>query len=270
MNTKDNLNTASMLGNTIAGLLVISTNNSAAVQTAVGDLIVAMAAKARGLLNGDQLELSIPDGRPGRAYDAAAAQCPEAKEQQVAAGAECAKCGQVDAGQTGEYPCADCGLPKTHDSDCSTNNRGVPELLGKCDCSIAPCEHNAPASDCPCASESTRNLGRPHNLNCNFEHFLAYTGLMNESPEIIAKVKLGYADQWRACVQLTELESALNQTAPIATMRTAVTEHLRRGFADGHIDHVVRVVSDSAGSTEFYIRPLKGSGETTQFVVLND
>lgn len=33
-----------------------------------------------------------------------------------------------------------------HDSDCSTNNRGVPELLGPCDCSIAsaePTDHDA-------------------------------------------------------------------------------------------------------------------------------
>lgn len=26
---------------------------------------------------------------------------------------------------------------KGHDSDCSTNNRGVPELLGPCDCSLS-------------------------------------------------------------------------------------------------------------------------------------
>ena len=25
-----------------------------------------------------------------------------------------------------------------HDSDCSTNNRGVPELLGPCDCRLKP------------------------------------------------------------------------------------------------------------------------------------
>lgn len=28
--------------------------------------------------------------------------------------------------------------PKTHDSDCSSNNEGVPELYGPCDCSINP------------------------------------------------------------------------------------------------------------------------------------
>lgn len=27
----------------------------------------------------------------------------------------CPKCGQRDEGQTGEYPCAECGLPLTHD-----------------------------------------------------------------------------------------------------------------------------------------------------------
>lgn len=27
----------------------------------------------------------------------------------------CPKCGQVDTGQTGEYPCTECGLPTTHD-----------------------------------------------------------------------------------------------------------------------------------------------------------
>ena len=28
----------------------------------------------------------------------------------------CKKCGQVDNGQTGEYPCSECGLPTTHDN----------------------------------------------------------------------------------------------------------------------------------------------------------
>jgi hypothetical protein len=33
---------------------------------------------------------------------------------------------------------------KQHDSDCSTNNRGVPELLGPCDCSAAMSNDNLP------------------------------------------------------------------------------------------------------------------------------
>ena len=32
----------------------------------------------------------------------------------------CPKCGQYDHGQTGEYPCDECGLPRLHD--------GSPEL----------------------------------------------------------------------------------------------------------------------------------------------
>jgi len=28
----------------------------------------------------------------------------------------CPKCGQVDTGQTGEYPCSECGLPTMHDA----------------------------------------------------------------------------------------------------------------------------------------------------------
>lgn len=33
---------------------------------------------------------------------------------------ECPKCGQVDNGQTGEYPCDSCGLPLTHDAPTTT------------------------------------------------------------------------------------------------------------------------------------------------------
>ncbi len=29
----------------------------------------------------------------------------------------CNKCGQIDIGQTGEYPCPECGLPTTWDED---------------------------------------------------------------------------------------------------------------------------------------------------------
>jgi hypothetical protein len=34
----------------------------------------------------------------------------EAKEDR------CAKCGQIEAGQTGEYPCSECGIPVLHDT----------------------------------------------------------------------------------------------------------------------------------------------------------
>lgn len=39
-----------------------------------------------------------------------------------------------------------------HDSDCSTNNRGVPELLGTCDCSASNgepgCTDERPCVNC--------------------------------------------------------------------------------------------------------------------------
>lgn len=28
----------------------------------------------------------------------------------------CKKCGQTEKGQTGEYPCDECGVPLTHDA----------------------------------------------------------------------------------------------------------------------------------------------------------
>jgi uncharacterized Zn finger protein (UPF0148 family) len=34
----------------------------------------------------------------------------------------CAKCGQTDSGQTGEYPCPECGLPLTWDEEPGTHN----------------------------------------------------------------------------------------------------------------------------------------------------
>lgn len=39
-----------------------------------------------------------------------------------------------------------------HDSDCSTNNRGVPDLLGPCDCSLSKrkqaCTDERPCVNC--------------------------------------------------------------------------------------------------------------------------
>lgn len=39
-----------------------------------------------------------------------------ALKQQLHEASPCAMCGQVDAGQTGEYPCKECGLPSLHDA----------------------------------------------------------------------------------------------------------------------------------------------------------
>jgi len=37
----------------------------------------------------------------------------------------CEKCGQVDAGQTGEYPCKGCGLPMVHDDNVSSETEAL-------------------------------------------------------------------------------------------------------------------------------------------------
>ncbi len=37
------------------------------------------------------------------------------KEETQVSGQKCPNCGQVDEGQTGEYPCPECGLPGLHD-----------------------------------------------------------------------------------------------------------------------------------------------------------
>ena len=39
----------------------------------------------------------------------------EEHDRKMASRAGCSLCGQSDHGQTGEYPCAKCGLPATHD-----------------------------------------------------------------------------------------------------------------------------------------------------------
>lgn len=39
-----------------------------------------------------------------------------ALKQQLHEASPCSMCGQVDAGQTGEYPCEECGLPALHDA----------------------------------------------------------------------------------------------------------------------------------------------------------
>lgn len=36
----------------------------------------------------------------------------------------CVGCGQVDEGQTGEYPCPICGLPQLWDGESNSGNRG--------------------------------------------------------------------------------------------------------------------------------------------------
>jgi hypothetical protein len=244
MNTQDKLNMASALGNTIAGLLSVSQNNSSAVQASVCSLITAMAAKAQGLLTADELKIT--------------AKSPEDVAEIVDAYRG------FGAGIARELLSAEGAF---HSSDCSTNNRGVPELLGKCDCSIAPCEHNAPAADCPCMSEGTRNQGLGHNMNCNFEHFLAYTGLHSESPETIAKIKIGFADQWRPCDLVAEVEFVpddIGKAAPIISSADLV-EYLSGRYQAGQIDHVVRVVSSGMGQASFYIRPHSANGVTSQF-----
>ncbi|MNC80616.1 hypothetical protein D3C75_1334800 [compost metagenome] len=44
-----------------------------------------------------------------------------------------------------------------------------------------------------------------------------------------------------------------------------MTRYLIEAFAQGKIDHAVRVVTTSDGRAEFYIHPLNADGETLQF-----
>lgn len=85
----------------------------------------------------------------------------------------CEKCGQEDVGQTGEYPCARCGLPTAHDQAATLPKR----CLGK----------NCHAG----AGDSSVE----HSLQCQEETIYTYGG--KERPEVLECERL-IADRWQA------------------------------------------------------------------------
>ena len=58
----------------------------------------------------------------------------------LAKGPPCTKCGQVDHGQTGEYPCPVCGLPLTHDALLAKGPPAAPEVKVEPACWVSPAE----------------------------------------------------------------------------------------------------------------------------------
>lgn len=54
-------------------------------------------------------------GNAAERYKAMLATAPEQPSPEEIRNGACKKCGQIDEGQTGEYPCVDCGLPILHD-----------------------------------------------------------------------------------------------------------------------------------------------------------
>ena len=75
------------------------------------------------------------------------------------------------------YPCKGDIFAATydsaHDSDCSINNRGVPELLGPCDCSA---------------------LKTVHTVEEDFGHFLSYTGFWRAPQQEQDRLRKAYED----------------------------------------------------------------------------
>lgn len=117
MTPQDNLNTANDLGRTIALLAAQSAGSTTNNAKVIDNLIAALAGKAQALLNPVEVKAaSIGDEIIMGAGDTAIIH---------------------GNGNVQIKLCADTAQTATsigHASDCATNNRGVPELLGPCDC----------------------------------------------------------------------------------------------------------------------------------------
>lgn len=121
MSNQDNLNTANELGRTIALLIANPYGQSTDVVSTVNNLVAAMAAKAHDLLNPPALKASTPS----------------VVDVVVGLGdtAQIHGNGDVELVRSGVIDYVGQGATCiSHASDCATNNRGVPELLGPCDC----------------------------------------------------------------------------------------------------------------------------------------
>jgi hypothetical protein len=127
MSTKENLNNANELGRTVAALMAQPMPRSTGITQAVENLIAALATKAHELLNPPAAKASTPT------------------DEIVLGAGDTATIhgnGAVELVRSGTINY----IGPAHASDCSTNNRGVPELLGPCDCKQVPCEHSFPVT----------------------------------------------------------------------------------------------------------------------------
>lgn len=124
MDTQEKLNMASKLGHTIANILGQPMSSKPDVAVAVEGLITALAAKARGLLQADEIIMLAPNVDMAGLDKAANGQ----SINEIIVGAHAATF--------------------AHYSDCSTNNRGVPELLAPCDCPA----RTVGSTECPTCS----------------------------------------------------------------------------------------------------------------------
>lgn len=116
MNTQDNLNTVNELGRTIALLAAQSGGSTNTNAKIIENLIAALGAKAQELLNPVAItNTSGLDELVIGAGDTAHIHCN----------------GDVELVHSGTIVDM---MASPHASDCATNNRGVSELLGPCDC----------------------------------------------------------------------------------------------------------------------------------------
>jgi hypothetical protein len=119
MTPQDNLNTANELGCTIAKLIAQSYGLSTNTAKVVDNLVAAMADKAQQLLNPPLTKSASTDDIVLAAGDTATIH----------------GTGEVELVRSGVIDYIGPGATAiSHASDCATNNRGVPELLGPCDC----------------------------------------------------------------------------------------------------------------------------------------
>lgn len=109
MSSEYNLIQANALGHTIAGLLAQPKADASNVSQAVNGLVMSMIAKAQECLN----PLTVKTSSPAAGVDSTMHTGTEKRSQLTDSGL---------AAYTG------------HASDCATNNRGVPEMVGDCDC----------------------------------------------------------------------------------------------------------------------------------------
>lgn len=120
MSNQDNLNNANELGRTIAALIAQPYGLSLATTNVVDGLVAALADKARELLSPPAIKASSPSD-----------------DLVIGAGdtAHIHGNGDVELVRSGTIVNMMASPDASpHASDCATNNRGVPELLGPCDC----------------------------------------------------------------------------------------------------------------------------------------
>jgi hypothetical protein len=119
-----------------------------------------------------------------------------------------------------------------------------------------------------------------HTLDEDFDHFVAYSGFHNESADVLAKIKIAYAENWKPHSKLpvstapagdeviVNIETTPGLTVDKLEDLSTLEAYFVRAAAQNIIDFTLRCTHHQEGEgAHFYIHPANISGETLQFVV---